>query len=153
MKFRVTYKVLDFNQLVGREPYGDEEKQVEFSNADTANEAIEFVKDSIIDKLSINQPEPLRLFDDETDNIGNAEISADIIVVNALTDKIQCGYYNFEAVPDEPIISIADYAKMHGKSAISVQQKARRGGFKTAKKIGRNWVIDSEEPYEDHRKK
>lgn len=49
------------------------------------------------------------------------------------------------------LISIAEYAKLHGKSHISVQQKARRGGFKTARKIGRNWVIDSEEPYIDNR--
>jgi hypothetical protein len=51
------------------------------------------------------------------------------------------------------LISIAEYAAMHGKAAISVQQKARRGGFKTARKIGRNWVIDSDEPYNDNRKK
>ena len=51
------------------------------------------------------------------------------------------------------IISIAEYAALHGKAAISVQQKARRGGFKTAHKIGHNWVIDSEEPLIDNRVK
>lgn len=51
------------------------------------------------------------------------------------------------------LISISEYAALHGKAAISVQQKARRGGFKTAQKIGRNWVIDSEEPYSDSRVK
>lgn len=51
------------------------------------------------------------------------------------------------------LIPIAEYAEKHGKAAISVQQKARRGGFKTARKIGRNWVIDSEEPYDDGRLK
>ena len=51
------------------------------------------------------------------------------------------------------LISLAEYAALHGKAAISVQQKARRGGFKTARKIGRNWVIDSEEPYIDGRLK
>ena len=50
------------------------------------------------------------------------------------------------------LISLKEYAIMHGKAEISVQQKARRGGFKTAQKIGRNWVIDSEEPYNDNRK-
>ena len=45
------------------------------------------------------------------------------------------------------LISLSKYAADHGRSQISVQQKARRGGFETAKKIGRNWVIDSEEPY------
>lgn len=51
------------------------------------------------------------------------------------------------------LISIAKYAALHDKAAISVQQKARRGGFKTAKKIGRNWVIDADEPYGDSRVK
>ena len=45
------------------------------------------------------------------------------------------------------LISLSKYAAAHNKAAISVRQKACRGGFKTAKKIGRNWVIDSEEPY------
>jgi len=49
------------------------------------------------------------------------------------------------------LISLSKYAAAHGKAAISVQQKARRGGFETAKKIGRNWVIDSDEPYSDRR--
>jgi hypothetical protein len=51
------------------------------------------------------------------------------------------------------LISIAEYAALHGKAAKTVQQKAQRGGFKTAQKIGRNWVIDSEEPYTDGRLK
>jgi hypothetical protein len=49
------------------------------------------------------------------------------------------------------LISLAEYAEKHGKHHITVQQKARRGGFKTAQKIGRNWVIDEDEPYEDNR--
>lgn len=49
------------------------------------------------------------------------------------------------------LISIAKYAAAHGRSQISVQQKARRDGFETARKIGRNWVIDSDEPYSDRR--
>ena len=49
------------------------------------------------------------------------------------------------------LISLSKYAAAHGKAAISVQQKARRGGFETARKIGRNWVIDSDEPYTDRR--
>jgi len=51
------------------------------------------------------------------------------------------------------LISIVEYAQKHGKEASTVRQKAERGGFKTARKIGRNWIIDSEEPYEDLRKK
>lgn len=49
------------------------------------------------------------------------------------------------------LISLAEYAKMHGRSHISARQMAQRGGFATAQKIGRNWVIDDEEPYPDHR--
>ena len=49
------------------------------------------------------------------------------------------------------LISLTEYAEKHGKHRITVQQKARRGGFKTAQKIGRNWVIDEDEPYEDNR--
>lgn len=49
------------------------------------------------------------------------------------------------------LISLIEYAERHGKSRTTVQQKAKRGGFKTAQKIGRNWVIDEDEPYEDNR--
>lgn len=49
------------------------------------------------------------------------------------------------------LIPIKEYAAMHGKSPVSVRQMAQRGSFKTAKKLGRNWLIDSEEPYPDHR--
>lgn len=45
------------------------------------------------------------------------------------------------------LISLAEYAQMHNKESSSVRQKALRGGFTTARKIGRNWVIDSDEPY------
>ncbi|MFP3154191.1 hypothetical protein LQZ18_07125 [Lachnospiraceae bacterium ZAX-1] len=51
------------------------------------------------------------------------------------------------------LISISEYAKRHGKSHVSAQQMAQRGGFKTAQKIARNWVIDENEPYPDARVK
>jgi hypothetical protein len=51
------------------------------------------------------------------------------------------------------LISLTEYAKIHGKEQSSVRQKAERGGFQTARKIGRNWVIDRDEPYTDNRKK
>ena len=52
------------------------------------------------------------------------------------------------------MISLAEYAVKHGKSQVTARQTAQRGGFKTAQKIGRNWVIDSEEPWpEDKRVK
>lgn len=49
------------------------------------------------------------------------------------------------------LISLGEYADRHGKARTSVRQKAQRGGFKTAQKIGRNWIIDENEPYEDNR--
>ena len=45
------------------------------------------------------------------------------------------------------LISLTEYAQRHSKSEVAVRKKAARGGFTTAQKIGRNWVIDSEEPY------
>lgn len=51
------------------------------------------------------------------------------------------------------LISLVEYAERHGKQPITVRQKAKRGGFRTAQKIGRNWIIDEDEPYEDQRVK
>ena len=49
------------------------------------------------------------------------------------------------------LISLAEYAKRHGKNPAVVRQKAARGGFSTARKIGRDWIIEENEPYIDHR--
>lgn len=49
------------------------------------------------------------------------------------------------------LISLVEYAERHGKSPQTARQVAATGGFKTAQKIGRNWVIDSEEPWIDRR--
>lgn len=49
------------------------------------------------------------------------------------------------------LISIAEYAAMHNRAAKSARDMAKHGRFKTAKKIGRNWVIESDEPYPDTR--
>jgi len=51
------------------------------------------------------------------------------------------------------MISLAEYAAMHGKSPVTVRQMAARGGFQTAQKIARNWIIDENEPYPDGRVK
>lgn len=51
----------------------------------------------------------------------------------------------------EELISLVEYAKLHGRDPATVRQRVLRGGFKTARKIGRNWVIDKNEPYEDNR--
>ena len=51
------------------------------------------------------------------------------------------------------LISLAEYAEKHGKCQEAARKMAQRGGFQTARKIGRNWVIDSEEPWPDRRVK
>lgn len=51
------------------------------------------------------------------------------------------------------LISLKEYAARHGRAMVSVRQMAARGGFKTAQKIANVWVIDSEEPYPDHRRR
>lgn len=49
------------------------------------------------------------------------------------------------------LISLKEYAELHGVTPDTVRQKVLRGGFKTAQKIGRNWVIDKNEPNDDNR--
>ncbi len=63
-------------------------------------------------------------------------------------------YCNFTAtlIIGSGLISLAEYAELHGVKADTVRQKILRGNLK-AKKIGRNWVIDKNEPYIDNRKK
>ena len=39
----------------------------------------------------------------------------------------------------------------HSRAAATVRQKAIRGGFKTARRVGRDWLIDEDEPYIDER--
>lgn len=49
------------------------------------------------------------------------------------------------------LIQLKDYAKKHGKARETVFQKYQRGGFQTARKIGRDIWIDEDEPYIDGR--
>ena len=51
------------------------------------------------------------------------------------------------------LISLAEYAEKNGRSSRQIRQKAAAGGFATAQKIGRNWVIEEGEPYTDNRVK
>lgn len=50
------------------------------------------------------------------------------------------------------LIPLAEYARMHGKEPSSVRRKILRGNLE-AVKMGRNWMIDKNTPYEDYRKK
>lgn len=49
------------------------------------------------------------------------------------------------------LISLTEYAKLNGVDPATVRQRAIRGAYRTARKIGRNWVIDKNEPHVDHR--
>lgn len=48
-------------------------------------------------------------------------------------------------------ISLAEYAQKYKRALKTIRDKAQSGGFKTAKKIGRNWVIAKNEPFTDNR--
>lgn len=48
-------------------------------------------------------------------------------------------------------VSSAEYAALHGLSHETVKKRCQRGSFKTARKIGRNWVIDKNESCNDKR--
>lgn len=50
-------------------------------------------------------------------------------------------------------ISLAEWAEAHGIDPATARQRAGRGAFDTAVKIGRNWVIDKDEPLIDRRYK
>jgi len=45
------------------------------------------------------------------------------------------------------LISLSEYAEIHGKSGDTIRRFAERGALETAIKIGRNWVVDSDEEY------
>jgi hypothetical protein len=45
------------------------------------------------------------------------------------------------------LVSLADYGKIHGRSGDTLRRMAENGAFATARKIGRNWVVDSNEDY------
>lgn len=51
------------------------------------------------------------------------------------------------------LIPLADYARKNGRDPATARQMALRGGFQTAQKIGRDWLIDDQEPYPDRRVK
>jgi DNA (cytosine-5)-methyltransferase 1 len=45
------------------------------------------------------------------------------------------------------LVSLSEYGKLHGKSGDTLRRMSEKNMFGTARKIGRNWVIDSSEPY------
>lgn len=51
------------------------------------------------------------------------------------------------------LIPLTEYAKLHGKNPAIARQAAGRGSFQTARKMGRDWVVDDAEPWPDRRVK
>jgi len=45
------------------------------------------------------------------------------------------------------LVSLPEYAETHDRSGDTLRRMAERGALRTAQKIGRNWVVDSEEEY------
>lgn len=53
----------------------------------------------------------------------------------------------------ENYITLKEWAEMHGIDPATARQRALRGAFESAKKIGNLWVIRKDEPHIDHRQK
>lgn len=51
------------------------------------------------------------------------------------------------------LVSLKEYAEACGRSADTVRRLAEHGKLLSAKKIGRNWVVDNAEPYPTERQK
>lgn len=45
------------------------------------------------------------------------------------------------------LISLTEYAKLHNRSSDTLRRLAESGTLRTARKIGRNWAVDSDEAY------
>lgn len=50
-------------------------------------------------------------------------------------------------------IALVEYAHRHGRHPDSVRQMAKRHRFETAKKPGRDWIIEENEPYPHYGKR
>lgn len=48
-------------------------------------------------------------------------------------------------------ITLKEYAERLGKDHVTAAQRAARGSFRTAEKIGRQWFIDPNEEWVDNR--
>ena len=49
------------------------------------------------------------------------------------------------------LITIAQYAARIGRDPVTVRQKCQRGNVPGAVKIGRDWLIPEDAPYQDQR--
>ena len=49
------------------------------------------------------------------------------------------------------LITLKEYCLRNGKNDKTARQRAARGSFKTAQKIGRDWFIEEDEQWIDNR--
>ena len=49
------------------------------------------------------------------------------------------------------LIPLTQYAEKHGIALTTARQRAQRGSFASSVKMGRDWMIDSDEPLVDRR--
>lgn len=49
------------------------------------------------------------------------------------------------------LITLKEYAAMHGVEVSTIRHRIRKGQVKTAVKFGRDWFIDKDEVYVDRR--
>lgn len=71
----------------------------------------------------------------------NIHLSLDFMhdtVYNKIEYEKECGTM---------LVALTEYAKIHGKSSDTIRRLAEYGSLTTAHKIGRNWVVDSDEAY------
>lgn len=68
-------------------------------------------------------------------------------VVKALDFKHDIVYNINRQKEEDMLISLAEYGQNCNKSGDTLRRMAEKGLLKTAHKIGRNWVVDSEEVY------
>lgn len=66
-----------------------------------------------------------------------------------MIDFINDGYQGSET----RFVTLKEWAAIHGIDAATARQRALRGAFQTARKIGNLWIIDKDEPLVDHRRK
>lgn len=57
------------------------------------------------------------------------------------------------ALPSDDLIPLKEWAIRNGIAPATARQKAGRGALKTARKVGRDWMISRYEPNIDHRSK
>lgn len=124
------------------------------ANSAYLNKTVEFIKCN-----AIECKEPIQHLKYKTDDgefIGEAgmhitkefDVFQNMIYLKRVSERTDSNDLNL--IISDDLISIADYAELHGVKADTVRQKILRGKL-DAVKIGRNWCIARKTPYIDNR--